>query len=104
MTDGRFSGATHGIMVGHVCPEAHAGGPLTVVRDGDTITIDLKHDSVSARDGRAKIKARFITLRVYGPIPCSSIPSCKQPEPSPEAHSFREGLLIPSSFFPLMFH
>ena len=41
ITDGRFSGATHGFMVGHVAPEAAAGGPIALVRDGDRITIDL---------------------------------------------------------------
>jgi dihydroxy-acid dehydratase len=41
VTDGRFSGATRGLMVGHVAPEAARGGPLAVVRDGDGITIDL---------------------------------------------------------------
>jgi dihydroxy-acid dehydratase len=42
ITDGRFSGATHGLMVGHISPEAVRGGPLGVVRDGDTIEIDVK--------------------------------------------------------------
>jgi dihydroxy-acid dehydratase len=41
LTDGRFSGATHGFMVGHVAPEAVRGGPLAAVRDGDIITIDV---------------------------------------------------------------
>ena len=41
ITDGRFSGATHGFMVGHVAPEAAAGGPMALVRDGDRITMDL---------------------------------------------------------------
>ena len=41
VTDGRFSGASHGIMVGHVTPEAADGGPLALVRNGDTITIDI---------------------------------------------------------------
>jgi dihydroxy-acid dehydratase len=41
LTDGRFSGATHGFMAGHVAPEAVAGGPIAAVRDGDTITIDV---------------------------------------------------------------
>jgi dihydroxy-acid dehydratase len=40
VTDGRFSGATRGLMVGHVAPEAARGGPLAAVRDGDVITID----------------------------------------------------------------
>jgi dihydroxy-acid dehydratase len=41
VTDGRFSGATQGLMVGHVSPEAATGGPLAALRDGDTITIDV---------------------------------------------------------------
>jgi dihydroxy-acid dehydratase len=41
LTDGRFSGATRGLMAGHVAPEALAGGPIAAVRDGDTITIDV---------------------------------------------------------------
>ena len=40
VTDGRFSGATHGFMVGHVAPEAVVGGPIALVRDGDLISID----------------------------------------------------------------
>jgi dihydroxy-acid dehydratase len=42
VTDGRFSGATHGLMVGHVSPEAANGGPIAKLRDGDTITIDVE--------------------------------------------------------------
>ena len=42
MTDGRFSGATHGLMVGHVAPEAAVGGPIAVLRDGDAITVDVE--------------------------------------------------------------
>jgi dihydroxy-acid dehydratase len=41
VTDGRFSGATRGLMVGHVAPEAARGGPLAVVRDGDVIAVDV---------------------------------------------------------------
>ncbi len=41
LTDGRFSGATHGFMAGHVAPEALHGGPIAAVRDGDTVTIDV---------------------------------------------------------------
>ncbi len=41
VTDGRFSGATHGFMVGHVAPEAAKGGPIGLVRDGDTVTLDV---------------------------------------------------------------
>src|SRR5205085_6174353 len=42
ITDGRFSGATHGLMVGHIAPEAARGGPIAVVRDGDQISIDVE--------------------------------------------------------------
>ncbi len=42
VTDGRFSGATHGFMVGHVSPEAAAGGPIALVEEGDLITLDVK--------------------------------------------------------------
>jgi dihydroxy-acid dehydratase len=42
VTDGRFSGATHGLMVGHVAPEAACGGPIAFVRDGDRITVDVE--------------------------------------------------------------
>jgi dihydroxy-acid dehydratase len=41
LTDGRFSGATHGLMAGHVAPEANRGGPIAAVQDGDEITIDI---------------------------------------------------------------
>src|SRR5207248_3814974 len=41
ITDGRFSGATHGLMVGHIAPEAARGGPIALVRDGDEIVIDV---------------------------------------------------------------
>jgi dihydroxy-acid dehydratase len=41
ITDGRFSGATHGLMVGHVAPEAACGGPIALVRDGDSVELDV---------------------------------------------------------------
>ena len=43
VTDGRFSGASHGIMVGHVSPEAAAGGAIALVEDGDVVTIDARN-------------------------------------------------------------
>ena len=42
LTDGRFSGGSHGFVIGHVCPEAQEGGPIALVRDGDVITIDAE--------------------------------------------------------------
>jgi len=47
ITDGRFSGGSHGFLVGHITPEAQAGGPLALVRDGDIITIDASTNSIS---------------------------------------------------------
>tara|TARA_B100000700_G_scaffold127079_1_gene142294 strand:- start:6286 stop:7959 length:1674 start_codon:yes stop_codon:yes gene_type:complete len=47
LTDGRFSGGTHGFVVGHICPEAYEGGPLALIEDGDLITIDAKSNQVN---------------------------------------------------------
>ena len=47
MTDGRFSGATHGFTIGHVAPEAARGGPIAAIREGDTITIDVDARTIS---------------------------------------------------------
>ena len=41
VTDGRFSGATRGLMIGHVAPEAAKGGPIAAIREGDEITVDI---------------------------------------------------------------
>ena len=43
ITDGRFSGATHGLMVGHVAPEAYRGGPIAALREGDTVVLDVEN-------------------------------------------------------------
>jgi dihydroxy-acid dehydratase len=47
ITDGRFSGATRGLMVGHVAPEAARGGPIALLRDGDVIVIDVDTNTLS---------------------------------------------------------
>jgi dihydroxy-acid dehydratase len=59
ITDGRFSGATHGLMVGHVAPEAARGGPIAALRDGDTIELD-----VTARELRVALTSEEITARL----------------------------------------
>src|SRR5262249_38920132 len=46
MTDGRFSGGSHGFIIGHVTPEAQGGGPIALVRDGDRITIDADSNRI----------------------------------------------------------
>jgi dihydroxy-acid dehydratase len=66
LTDGRFSGATHGLMAGHVAPEAPRGGPIAAVRDGDTITFD-----VASRELRLEISDEELAERLaaYEPPP-----------------------------------
>jgi dihydroxy-acid dehydratase len=59
MTDGRFSGATHGFMVGHVAPEAAHGGPIAALRDGDVVEIDVDSRSLSVNLSDAQIKNRL---------------------------------------------
>jgi len=49
LTDGRFSGATHGPMIGHVAPEAAVGGPIALVQDGDIITLDVENRELSMK-------------------------------------------------------
>ena len=66
VTDGRFSGATHGLMAGHVAPEAAAGGPIAAVRDGDVITFDLPARSLSVDISAEEMTAR---LRACRPMP-----------------------------------
>jgi dihydroxy-acid dehydratase len=59
VTDGRFSGATRGLMVGHVAPEAARGGPIAVVRDGDWITIDIDAKTLRLELDDAEIAERL---------------------------------------------
>jgi dihydroxy-acid dehydratase len=59
ITDGRFSGATRGLMIGHVAPEAALGGPIAVVRDGDMINIDTDADRLDLELDPAEITARL---------------------------------------------
>jgi dihydroxy-acid dehydratase len=59
ITDGRFSGATHGLMVGHVAPEAANGGPIAYVQDGDSITIDVKSRRVEVNANLAERRAKW---------------------------------------------
>ncbi len=58
LTDGRFSGATHGLMVGHIAPEAAVGGPISLVEDADLITIDVEHRSISLAVSDADLEMR----------------------------------------------
>ena len=59
VTDGRFSGTNNGCFVGHISPEAAEGGPLAVVQDGDTITIDIPNRSLRLHVPDKEIKDRL---------------------------------------------
>jgi dihydroxy-acid dehydratase len=59
LTDGRFSGATRGPMIGHIAPEAYVGGPLAAVRDGDRIIIDIPERRLDVDLSDAEIQARL---------------------------------------------
>ncbi|MEF8795942.1 MAG: dihydroxy-acid dehydratase [Salinivenus sp.] len=59
ITDGRFSGATRGISIGHVAPEAAAGGPIAAVRDGDAVTIDIPDRRIDVALSPAEMEARL---------------------------------------------
>ena len=63
ITDGRFSGATRGAAIGHVCPEAAAGGPIGVIRDGDVIDIDIVKGEINLRIPEKELKERLAAFR-----------------------------------------
>ena len=60
ITDGRFSGATHGFMVGHIAPEAALGGPIALLEDGDLITIDVERQAIDVDADLKARRARFV--------------------------------------------
>ncbi len=68
LTDGRFSGATHGLMVGHVAPEAAVGGPIALLQDGDPVTIDIEGRSMSAQVDRGEWERRRASWRPPSPL------------------------------------
>ncbi|RME51934.1 MAG: dihydroxy-acid dehydratase [Caldilineae bacterium] len=74
ITDGRFSGGTHGFVVGHVTPEAQEGGLIALVQDGDTITIDAENNALTLDVDEAEIERRRAAW-------------------SPPAYKFRRGVL-----------
>ena len=58
LTDGRFSGGSHGFVIGHVTPEAHLGGPIALVEDGDTITVDADNAEINLHVSDEELAAR----------------------------------------------
>jgi dihydroxy-acid dehydratase len=67
MTDGRFSGATHGFMIGHIVPEAAVRGPIAAVRNGDTISIDVKKRRLDLEVPAGEIKKRLAKWKAPRP-------------------------------------
>jgi dihydroxy-acid dehydratase len=67
VTDGRFSGATHGLMVGHVAPEAARGGPIAALRDGDTVELDVASRRLSVELSDDEIAARLADVTPPAP-------------------------------------
>ena len=67
LTDGRFSGATHGLMAGHVAPEAVRGGPIAALKSGDMITFDIAKRKLDVELSAKEIKARL--KKVKQPVP-----------------------------------
>lgn len=59
ITDGRFSGGSHGFVVGHITPEAMDGGPIAIVENGDSITIDAVNDQISLDIEQSEIDRRL---------------------------------------------
>ncbi len=68
ITDGRFSGGTHGFVVGHITPEAYQGGPLAIVEDGDSITIDSENRKLTLHLEEGQIQQRLANWQ--RPEPC----------------------------------
>lgn len=71
ITDGRFSGASRGFVIGHVVPEAVAGGAIAVLKEGDTVLIDVTHRKLDIEITEQELQAR---LNAWRP-PVSSMPA-----------------------------
>jgi dihydroxy-acid dehydratase len=67
VTDGRFSGGTRGLVVGHVAPEAWVGGPLALLRDGDVVVIDADKKQVNAELDDAELARRRASWKQQPP-------------------------------------
>jgi dihydroxy-acid dehydratase len=67
LTDGRFSGATHGLMAGHVAPEAANGGPIAAINDGDIIAFDIPNRALNVKLTDAEIHRRLSTWKAPQP-------------------------------------
>jgi dihydroxy-acid dehydratase len=73
ITDGRFSGGTHGFVVGHITPEAYVGGPLAILENGDEITIDAQSNTLSVALSEKEITHRMNNLKITKKIPTKGV-------------------------------
>jgi dihydroxy-acid dehydratase len=73
VTDGRFSGATHGLMVGHVAPEAARGGPIAALRDGDVVTVDVEARELRVALPDDELAARLAAVEPPAPRYASGV-------------------------------
>jgi dihydroxy-acid dehydratase len=64
ITDGRFSGGSHGFIVGHICPEAQEGGPIALVQTGDSITIDADKNTIDMDVSDEALTARLVSWQM----------------------------------------
>ena len=69
ITDGRFSGGTHGFVVGHISPEAYVGGPIGVIKNGDKITIDAETNSISIDISDEELQKRLDNFKPNKELP-----------------------------------
>ena len=67
LTDGRFSGATHGLMAGHIAPEAAVGGPIAALRDGDRIVLDIERRKLNVEISDQELRARLAAWKAPAP-------------------------------------
>ena len=67
ITDGRFSGGTKGPCIGHISPEASSGGPIAILKDGDTIAIDIPNRKIEAKLNQEEIEKRFKNWKPVAP-------------------------------------
>jgi len=97
ITDGRFSGGSHGFVVGHVAPEAVAGGPLALVRDGDRVTIDATQRTLTLHVAAAELarrRAAWTPPPPYATVDCNCRERCNHLEASAACYCFGTGAWV----------
>jgi dihydroxy-acid dehydratase len=73
ITDGRFSGGTHGFVVGHISPEAAVGGPIGLLRNGDVLTIDAEKRQIHVNVAASELRKRRAAWKPRKPFTTSGV-------------------------------